>query len=130
MITLTPSFQKEEIRKKTQRDRAPKTHMHIYGFIRYIPWFTNSEVLLVLLAPWASRGLFEVMLIWDRIALLSISIVLVLQKSSDMLFFLNGWPWILSLFDGSSTTVNLGWLQLPRQPLLCYKLVLSNHEND
>lgn len=100
-----------------------------------LPWFTNSGVLLVLPeVPWESTR-FEVltdeMLFWDWTPLFSISIVLVLQKSSDMLFFLADRPWILSLFDGSSTAISSrGWVpvQHPRQPLLCYKLGLSNHK--
>lgn len=121
-----------EREKHTNTQTHKHTHTHTHNV--NLPWFTNSGVLLVLPAPWVSSGLFDVLndekLFWDWIALLSISTVLVLQKSSDTLFFLTGRPWILSPFDGSSTaTVNLGWLQLPRQPLLCYKLGLSNHKN-
>lgn len=87
------------------------------------PWFTNSvgllvpaevEVLLV--------KLIEDMLLCDWSVLLSISQVLVLQKSSDTLGFFTKRPWILNPLDGSSTaTISGGLLQHPKQPLYCCK---------
>jgi len=68
---------------------------------------------------WGSKGGFED---WDWIVILwSISHVLVLQKSSDeALSFFTIFPWILSPFDGSSTstTKRLSLLQHPKQFML------------
>jgi hypothetical protein len=58
------------------------------------------------------------MLLCDWSVLLSISQVLVLQKSSDTLGFFTKRPWILNPLDGSSTaTISGGLLQHPKQPL-------------
>lgn len=96
-----------------------------------LPWFINSELLLELPTPlkWV-RDWFEVLiddtLLWDWTVLLSISHVLVLQKSSDTLGFFTIRPWILNPFDGSSTAIiGVGLVQHPRQPLLCYKSGLT-----
>lgn len=94
-----------------------------------LPWFTNSEWLLVLPVPlfWL-RTWFEILiddrLLWDWMVLFSISYVLVLQKSSDILCFFTNLPWIRSPFDGSSTAI-IGWdfPQQPKQPLLCFNWV-------
>ena len=84
-----------------------------------LPWFTNSVGLLVL--PWGSRGGIDV-LIDETLLCVSISQVLLLQKSSEMLAFLTVWPRILSPLDGLSTAIISGGLvQHPRQPLLCCK---------
>lgn len=99
--------------------------------LKCLPWFTNSEELLVPPALlWVSRVWFEVLideiLLWDGKALLSISPELGLQKSSVKLCFFTRWPWILSPLDGSSTEITSGGLvQHPKQPLLCYELGLS-----
>lgn len=103
--------------------------------LKYLPWFINSEGLLV--PPevlWVSRVWFEVLiddiLLWDGKALLSISPELGLQKSSVKLCFFTRWPWIFSPLDGSSTEImSGGFVQHPRKPLLCYKLG-SCHIND
>lgn len=88
----------------------------LYGVV--IPWFTNRVELLVL-QP-GTKGGFEDC---DRIAILwLISHVLVLQKPSDEPpSFFTTFPWILSPFDGSSTstTKDLSLLQQPKQFLLC-----------
>ena len=86
---------------------------------RLNPLLTNSLGLL-LLAEVAVLlvKLIEDTLLCDCIVLLSISQVLVLQKSSDTLGFLTRRPWILNPLDGSSTaTISGGLLQHPKQPL-------------
>ena len=96
-----------------------------------LPWFTNSGGLLVLPALlWGSKVWFDVlideMLPWDWTALLSISPVLVLQKSSTGLGLIAVLPWIVSPFGDSYTPIiSVGLLQHPRQPLLCYKSGLT-----
>lgn len=100
-----------------------------------LPWLMNSEWLLLLFPVplnWLRRlwfdTLIEEMLLWDWIVLLSISHVLVLQKSSDMLCFFTNRPWILSPFEGSSTAMT-GWdlAQQPKQPLFCYSPCLFTY---
>jgi hypothetical protein len=87
------------------------------------PWFTNSVGLLVLAEVEVLLvKLIEDMLLCDWSVLLSISQVLVLQKSSDTLGFFTKRPWILNPLDGSSTaTISGGLLQHPKQPLYCCK---------
>lgn len=84
------------------------THSCLNWFQRRRPWLTNSEGLLVL-PVWGSGFWLEVlideMLLCDWTVLLSISCVLVLQKSSDMLVFLSVRPWTLCPFAGSSKVV-------------------------
>lgn len=98
---------------------------------KYLPWLTNSGGLLVLPELlFGSETWFKVLiddiLLWDGNALLSISNVLVLQKSSVILCLFTRLPWILSPLDGSSTEIiSGGFIQHPRQPLLCYKLGLE-----
>lgn len=106
-------------------------HWSLLWFQRRRPWFTNSIWLLLLPLPlcwwkvWFDV-LIEEMLLWDWIALFSISHVLVLQKSSEMLGFLTVLPWILNPFEGSSTAIiGAGLVQHPRQPLLCYNSGLT-----
>lgn len=73
-----------------------------------IPWFTNSGGLLEEL-PWGTTAwlvrLVEDILPCDWTALLSISCVLVVQKSSDVLGLSTGLPTIITPFDGASTVV-------------------------
>lgn len=93
----------------------------------YLPWFTNSEVVVAPPAPLLGSIVWLLVLIdeilpCDITALFSISSVLVVQKSSDMLGFLTVWAWLDSPFGGVSTKViGLGLLWHDRQPLLCYK---------
>lgn len=90
-----------------------------------LPWFTNSEWLLVLPVPlyWL-RHWFEILiddtLPWDWRALLSISHVLVLQKSSDISFLFSVCPWTFRPFSSSTTVTGVDPVQQPKQPLLCY----------
>lgn len=96
-----------------------------------LPWFTNSGGLRAMVEVfWESIVWFVVLideiLLWDWNALLSISIVLELQISSETQDFLTGRPWIFSPFDGSSTAIiRLGLVKHPRQPLLCFESGLT-----
>lgn len=91
-----------------------------------LPWFTNSEGALALdAAPWGARIWFDVlideMLPCDSMALLSMSQVLVVQKSSDIFGLVSFWLWILKPFVGSSSDlIDLGLRWHARKPLLCY----------
>lgn len=97
-------------------------HCCLVWFHRRRPWFTNSVGLLPEL-KWGSRVGFDVlideMLLWDWIALLSMSPVLVLQKSSVKLGFFTPCPRCFNPLDGSSAVIiSGGLLKHPRQPLL------------
>jgi len=78
-------------------------------FQRITPWFTNSVgwVLLLEEPAWETTAWFvrlaEEMLPCDWTALLSISCVLVVQKSSDELGFLTTLLCVANPFDGTST---------------------------
>jgi len=78
-----------------------------------IPWFTNSDGLLEELA-WATTAwlvrLVEDILPCDWTALLSISCVLVVQKSSDVLGLSTALPCFVNPVDGTSTVTSAGLL--------------------
>lgn len=106
------------------------SHCCLVWFQRIRPWFTNSpgvKFALLLLAVWSMAVLREEILLWDWWALLSISYVLVLHKSSDRLPLplftpVTLRPCILRPLEGSSTAViGLDLEQHARQPLLCSK---------
>lgn len=102
------------------------------------PWFTNSDGLALRAAALGSRVwlivLIDDMLPCDWTALLSISNVLLVQKSSDLLSFLSVRPGFDdNLFGGSFTVTGFGFVWHARQPLLCYKtylvLLCISHKN-
>lgn len=109
----------------------------LFWFHRRKPWFTNSEGLVMRAPLLGSRVwlivLIDEMLPCDWTALLSISNVLLVQKSSEMLgCFLAARPWFAILFGGgggggggSSTSMDLGLVWHARQPLLpCLSLII------
>ena len=117
-IETGPPTQKEKERKCQDPQLCQMLYVNPISYWtrrnENLPWFTNSEGVLALPAMACGSRIWLVVLIedmlpWDWTALFSISHVLVVQKSSEILGFFNVRPWFFNPFDGASTeVVNVG----------------------